>query len=57
MTSGDEAVTVVIRNAITIQDSIKIGVDWLDTVGPLLLEYNDIGRHSKAMTGGLVERD
>ncbi len=46
MTSGDEAVTVVIRNAITIQDSIKIGVDWLDTVRPLLLEYNDIGRHT-----------
>jgi len=57
MTSGDEAVAVVIRDAIIIQDSIKIVVDWLDTERPLLLEYNDIGRHTLAMTGGLVERD
>ena len=46
MTSGDEAVAVVIRDTVLIQDSIKIGVDWLDTVRPLLLEYNDIGRHT-----------
>ena len=57
MASRDAAVAVLIRDAITIQDSIKIVVDWLDTVRPLLLEYNDIGRHTKAMTGGLVERD
>ena len=46
MTSGDEAVAVVIRDAIIIQDSIKIVVDWLDTVRPLPLEYNDIGSHT-----------
>ena len=46
MASRDEAVAVLIRDAITIQDSIKIVVDWLDTVRPLLLEYNDIGRHT-----------
>ena len=46
MTSGDETVAVVIRDVIIIQDSIKIGVDWLDTVRPLLPEYNDIGHHT-----------
>lgn len=46
MTSGDETVAVVIRDVIIIQDGIKISVDWLDTVRPLLLEYNDIGRHT-----------
>ena len=46
MTSGDEAVAVVIWDAIIIQDNIKIVVDWLDTERPLLLEYNDNGRHT-----------
>ena len=56
MTKGDEVVAVVVRDASTLQEKIDDGINWLDTVRPLLLEYNDADRHTIAMTGDLIEK-
>ena len=55
MTKGEEVVAVVVRDASILQENIDKGVEWLDTVRPLLLEFNDVDRHTIPMTGDLVE--
>ncbi len=51
----DEVVAISIRDADKLEDSAKQGVEWLDRHRHLLQEWNEVDRHTLAMTGELVE--
>ena len=51
----DEVVAISIREADKLAGSAKQGVEWLDRHRHLLQEWNDVDRHTLAMTGDLVE--
>jgi len=55
MTKGEEVVAVVVRDETTLQENIDKGVSWLNTVRPLLLEFNDVDHHTIPMTGDIIE--
>ena len=55
MAKGEEVVAVVVRDESTLQENIDKGVSWLNTVRPLLLEYNDVDHHTIPMTGDIIE--
>ena len=50
-----ELVAISIREADKVVESSKAGVEWLDGHRHLLQEWNDVDRHTLAMTGELVE--
>ena len=52
---GDEVVAISIREADKLAESAKQGVAWLDGHRHLLQEWNEVDRHTLAMTGELVE--
>ena len=54
MRTDDEVVAIVVRDCEMLDENIKRGVTWLDSQRPLLLEYNDVDRHTMPMTGDLV---
>ena len=51
----DEVVAISIREADKLAESAKQGVAWLDGHRHLLQEWNEVDRHTLAMTGELVE--
>ena len=51
----DEVVVISIREADKLAENAKQGVEWLDGHRHLLQEWNDVDRHTLAMTGDLVE--
>jgi|TARA_A100001037_G_C14821991_1_gene488116 hypothetical protein len=51
----DEVVAISIRDADKLAENAKQGVEWLDGHRHLLQEWNDVDRHTLAMTGDLVE--
>ena len=51
----DEVVAISIREADKLAESAKQGVEWLDDHRHLLQEWNEVDRHTLAMTGELVE--
>ena len=50
-----EVVAISIREADKLAESAKQGVEWLDGHRHLLQEWNEVDRHTLAMTGELVE--
>ena len=54
MTREDEIFAIVIRDAAVLQENAAQGVNWLDTQRHLLLEYNEVDRHTIPLTGDLV---
>ena len=56
VTTDDEVIAVVIRDADGFEQSAKDGVvNWLDERRPMLQEYDPVNRHTLPMTGDLVE--
>ena len=55
MTKGDEVFSVVVRHADQLENDAKQGVEYLNSVRHMLQEYNDVDRHTIAVTGDLVE--
>ena len=51
----DEIVAISIREAAKLSESAKQGVEWLDRHRHLLQEWNEVDRHTLAMTGKLIE--
>ena len=51
----DEIVAISIREAAKLSESAKQGVEWLDRHRHLLQEWNEVDRHTLAMTGELIE--
>ena len=51
----DEIVAIFIWESDKLAESAKQGVEWLDGHRHLLQEWNDVDRHTLAMTGELVE--
>jgi len=54
MRTNEEVVAVVVRDSEMLHESIQRGVAWLDNQRSLLLEYNEVDRHTLPMTGDLV---
>ena len=56
VTSGDEMIAVVIRDADGFEESAKEGVvNWLDERRLMLQEYDPVNRHTIPLSGDLVE--
>ena len=51
----DEVVAISIREADKLAESAKQGVEWLDDHRHLLQEWNEVDRHTMAITGELIE--
>ena len=51
----DEVVAISIREADKLAENAKQGVEWLNGHRHLLQEWNEVDRHTLAMTGELVE--
>ena len=55
MTKDDEVFSIVIRHADKLEEDAKRGVQTLDGMRHMLQEYNEVDRHTIALTGDLVE--
>ena len=56
VTTADEVIAVVIRDADGFQQSAQDGVvNWLDERRPLLQEYDPVNRHTLPLSGDLVD--
>lgn len=55
MTKDDEVYSVVIRKADQLENDAKQGVEYLDTVRHMLQEFNEVDRHTRPVTGDLVQ--
>ena len=55
MTTADEVVAIAFRAESELSQSFAKGVNWLDTLRHLLLEYSKEDRHTIPLTGNLVE--
>lgn len=51
----DEVIAISIREADKLAENAKQGVEWLDRHRHLLQEWNEVDRHTLAMTGDLTE--
>ena len=51
----DEVVAISIREADKLAENAKQGVEWLNGHRHLLQEWNEVDRHTLAMTGKLIE--
>ena len=56
VTTGDEMIAVVIRDADGFEESAKEGVvNWLDGRRQMLQEYDPVNRHTIPLSGDMVE--
>src|SRR6056300_541051 len=56
VTTADEVIAVVIRDADSFEQSAQDGVvNWLDERRPMLQEYDPVNRHTLPLSGDLVE--
>ena len=56
VTTADEVITVVIRDADWFEQSAQDGVvNWLDERRPLLQGYDPVNRHTLLLSGDLIE--
>ena len=56
VTTGDEMIAVVIRDADGFEESAKEGVvNWLDERRQMLQEYDPVNRHTIPLSGDMVD--
>ena len=55
MTTKEEVVGIVVRDTKIFSENVQSGVEYLNTVRHMLQEYDPVNRHTRPMTGDLVE--